>query len=93
MWGYRGWQSLPLPKFVVELDQRFITELSSIAVTFTELFEQNGRGRLVQVRLFSGIFAGPRVEGYGCRMADSLLFPAICSLRVFQCSSQSRDAA
>lgn len=49
-WGYSHWQDLTLPAFVVELDQRFITELARVAAAFTQLFEQQGRSRLVQVR-------------------------------------------
>ena len=40
---------LQLPVFIVELDQRFITEMARTAASFTELFHQSGRPKLVQV--------------------------------------------
>lgn len=51
VWGYTTWQSLQLSKLVVEVDQRFISELAAVAVAFTELFGEAGRSKLVQVFL------------------------------------------
>ena len=56
-WGFggapeRGGARAPpaLERFVVELDQRFLTELAHTAALFGELFEQSGRRRLLKVR-------------------------------------------
>lgn len=49
VWGYRGWETLAAPKFVVELDQRFISELASVAASFTDLFGEDDRASLVRV--------------------------------------------
>ena len=40
-----------LPAFVIQLDQKFFAELSSMAASYTDLFSQNGRQKLVQVAL------------------------------------------
>ena len=48
-WGVVEDEHTWLTRFVVELDQRFLTELAHTAASFVELFEQNGRTRLLQV--------------------------------------------
>ena len=47
--GLQTGEHLQLPVFIVELDQRFITEMARTAAWFTELFHQSGRPKLVQV--------------------------------------------
>ena len=39
------------PAFVIQLDQKFFAELSHMAASYTDLFSQNGRPKLVQVIL------------------------------------------
>ncbi|KAK9813244.1 hypothetical protein WJX72_011382 [[Myrmecia] bisecta] len=48
-WGFEGRQPPALARFVVELDQRFLTELAHTAALFNELFEPSGRKRLLKV--------------------------------------------
>ena len=48
-WGFMGEAPPPLARFVVELDQRILTELARTAVLFVDLFEDAGRHRLVKV--------------------------------------------
>ena len=48
-WGFLGEAPPPLARFVVELDQRILTELARTAVLFVDLFEDAGRHRLVKV--------------------------------------------
>lgn len=57
-WGFVAGDRAPpeeppaLERFVVELDQRFLTELAHTAALFGELFEQSGRRRLLKVTCF-----------------------------------------
>lgn len=57
-WGFVADDRAPpgeppaLERFVVELDQRFLTELAHTAALFGELFEQSGRRRLLKVVCF-----------------------------------------
>lgn len=48
-WGFEGETPPGLQRFVVELDQRFLTELAQTAALFEELFEAGGRKRLIKV--------------------------------------------
>lgn len=38
-----------LPAYVIHVDQKFIAEMSHLAASYTELFAQNGRQKLIQV--------------------------------------------
>jgi len=72
-WGFQReaetgpWDAPPrLERFVVELDQRFLTELAHTAALFGELFEQSGRRRLLKARAGPGPVragAGPCARG------------------------------
>ncbi len=48
-WGFEGEEPPGLQRFIVELDQRFLTELAQTAALFEELFEASGRKRLIKV--------------------------------------------
>ncbi len=49
-WGLEAGKPPSLSRFVVELDQRFLTELTHTTVLFNELFDQSGRRQLLKVR-------------------------------------------
>ncbi|CAL8469580.1 g9121 [Coccomyxa elongata] len=47
-WGLEPGKPPSLSRFVVELDQRFLTELTHTTVLFNELFDQSGRRQLLK---------------------------------------------
>ena len=51
-WGPAAGTPPSLTHFVVELDQRFLTDLGHTAAMFTELFGQAGRPRMLKATRF-----------------------------------------
>ena len=47
-WGLEPGKPPSLTRFAVELDQRFLTELTHTTVLFNELFDQSGRRQLLK---------------------------------------------
>jgi hypothetical protein len=47
-WGLELGKPPSLTRFAVELDQRFLTELTHTTVLFNELFDQSGRRQLLK---------------------------------------------
>ena len=47
-WGFTEGQAITLHQFAVQLDQRFLTELSQTGALFSELFGTAGRAQLVK---------------------------------------------
>lgn len=74
-WGLEAGKPPSLSRFVVELDQRFLTELTHTTVLFNELFDQSGRRQLLKVR------------AAGCKFLSlqpiSILCQTSCRLGVF----------
>ncbi len=66
-------QSAPgLQRVIVELNSRFITELTHTAATFAELFEPAGRKRLVKVR---GCLSLSRLRQDQLKYNSRMVFP------------------
>jgi len=92
-WGFQRdaetgpWDAPPrLERFVVELDQRFLTELAHTAALFGELFEQSGRRRLLKAR------AGPGPARSGAGQRARSVGGAV-SLVAAGCAARARLAA
>lgn len=56
-WGLEPGKPPSLARFAVELDQRFLTELTHTTVLFNELFDQSGRRQLLKVDQISAPFS------------------------------------
>ena len=50
-WGFSEGQPITLGQFAVQLDQRFLSELSQTGANFSELFGSAGRAQLVKVSI------------------------------------------